>query len=195
MRGNIGCIHVRGAVRIRHVKHAGGDGRITRTAWRIAHEGRDRTASRPRDAEPELRLRAEAGDDLVRGQGFAGEKLGVRHAEVLKRERRGDAELSVDRRVVPDRVEVAVRNRRAARDRRGARDQSGDLANVLISGRRYEQRISVDQVAGARSVHREGKSKRAATYGQRKTARVGNAHRKVPPSPTIEDPGAGRDHG
>ncbi len=41
-------------------------------------------------------------------------------------------------------------------------DKSGDLANVLIGGRRYEQRVAADEVAGAGGVRRGGKSKRAA---------------------------------
>ena len=47
-------------------------------------------------------------------------------------------------------------------DRGSARDQSRDLANVLICGRRYEQGVAVDQVAGLRGVRRGGKGKRAA---------------------------------
>ena len=43
-----------------------------------------------------------------------------------------------------------------------ARDKAGDLANVLIGRRRYEQRVAVDEIAGVRSVRGGGQRERAA---------------------------------
>jgi hypothetical protein len=92
------------------------------------------------------------------------------------RERRRDPELSVDRGVVPDGIEVAVRYRCATWDGGHAGDQTGDLAYVLISRRRNEQRVAVDEIASVRGVRRNPKSKRATADGERRTARLRNTH-------------------